>query len=414
MKQLYITLLLVLAGTATFAQSDFRPGFLVQNGDTISGLIDYRGAQRNTKVVTFKTTEKADQQNLAPEQVQSFGFKKENKIYESKLIPAFDTLNVPQVLFAEILVRGQANLFFLRDPMQKDRFYISKGSEALEELKVEEFKQKNMQEGRKLGHLMLMRRELYKPVLMRTFLDCNSIKEADIDKVVIGHNSLTAIVRKYNQCVGQIEYAKPQQKIRTSVALLAGFSSSSLSFTLDGKEQLFNNNSLKPIAGASFNFSMPTFSEKISMQIETLFTTNYFEGNTGDDPLTPGNNAGEYYIDVKHFKIPTMLRYTLPSGTFRPYIQIGPVMNFVVSEENEAKTSITFGGSTRTTTKPLLEEDDFRNFAIGLTGGVGISYPLFGKMFSLEARYEANNGVSHFNYHSTRMQSYSLLLSYKL
>ncbi|MBB6612221.1 PorT family protein [Pontibacter sp. Tf4] len=414
MKQLYITLLLALVGTAGFAQKDFRPGYLVQNGDTLTGLVDYRGAKQSSNVVIFKANQNASEQAFGPEHVQGFGFDKEQKLFQSKLIPAFDSLNTPQTLFAEVLVKGQANLYFLRDPMQQDRFYISKGSAALQELRVEDFKQKNMKQGHKYGNTMLMRRELYKPVLFHNFMDCNTIKEADIDKVVLGYNSLTAIVKKYNQCVGQEEYSKPQQKIKVGIGAVAGVSSSSLSFTVDGEEHLFKDNSVKPIAGFFFHFSKPTFSEKISLQAEMLFTSLYYEGNTGDNPTIPGTTTTENWLDVKHLKIPVMLRYSYPRGTLRPYLHFGPVVNVIIAKDSETKTTTSLGGTSRTSSKKLLEDDDYRNFALGLIGGAGLSYPVFGKPLSLEARYERNNGISHFNMHSTRITSYSLLLSYKL
>ncbi|HEY4651167.1 MAG TPA: porin family protein [Pontibacter sp.] len=414
MKQLYLTLLLALAGTAALAQKDFRPGYLVQHGDTTAGLVDYRGAQRNTLVVSFKASENASEQNFSPEQVQGFGFRKERKFYEAKLVPALDSLSSPQTFFLEALVKGRASLYFLRDQMQKDRFYISKDAEPLRELYVEEFKQKNTQEGPKYGHVMLMRRDLYKPVLSQTFLDCETITEAELDGVALGHNSLAAIVRKYNKCIDQENYSKPQQKIRVAVGPVAGISSSKLSFTIGDSDQNFNNTSVKPVLGAFFNLSFLTFSEKLSVQTEMLYAPNYFEASIGDDPSTPGVSTSEVWIDMKHLKIPILARYTYPRGIIRPYINIGPVINLVASQDNEITTTSTFGGSSRKKKGAYLGEDDILTFSGGVAAGLGISYPVFNKPLFLEVRYELNDGVSRFTGHSSKIESMFLMLSYKL
>ncbi|MBX0333306.1 PorT family protein [Pontibacter sp. HSC-14F20] len=414
MKQLYITFLFALISSVAFAQQDFRQGYIIQHGDTTSGLVDYRGAQRNTHQISFKSNNAADLQNFTPTQVQGYGFQKEQKFYESKLVPAFDTLSVEQTLFAQLLVKGRANLYFLRDPMQKDRFYISKDTELLQELRVEDFKQKNMQEGRKLGHTNLMRRELYKPLLMQTFLDCNSITEADVNKVILGFNSLSAIVKKYNECVGQEEYGKVPKKIRVALGPVAGMSSSTLAYSIEDRDQNFNNTSVKPVVGAFFNFSVPTISEKLSLQAELLYAPNYFEASLGDDPSVPGTATSEIFIEVTHVKIPVLARYTYPKGIIRPYINIGPVINLVASQENEITTTSTFGGSMRTTTNAFLGDNDFLTFSGGVAAGLGISYPVFNKPLSLEARYEINDGVSRFTGHSTSIKSMYLLLSYRL
>lgn len=414
MKQLYLTLITYLFISQAFAQSDFRPGYIVQNGDTASGLVDYRGAQRNTHQISFKSNNDAKQQDFTPTQLQGYGFRQEQKYYESKLVPAFDTLSTEQTLFAQLLVKGKANLYLLRDQMQKDRFYISKDAEPLKELRVEDFKQKNMQEGRKLGHTNLMRRELYKPLLMQTFLDCNSITEADVDKVVLGLNSLSGIVKKYNECVGQEEYSKVPKKVRVALGPIAGMSSSTLAYKIENSDQNFDNTSVKPVFGASFNFSVPTISEKLSLQVEVLYAPNYFEASLLDDPMVPGVSTSEVWLDVKHVKIPVLARYTYPKGVIRPYINIGPVINLVASQENEMTTTSTFGSSTRTTTKPFLEDDGFLTLSGGVAAGLGISYPVFDKPLSLEARYEINDGVSRYTSHSTSIKSMFLVLSYKL
>ncbi|MCP2043742.1 porin family protein [Pontibacter sp. HSC-36F09] len=414
MKQLYLTLITFLFLSQAFAQSDFRPGYIVQNGDTASGLVDYRGAQRNTHQISFKSNNAANQQDFTPTQIQGYGFRQEQKYYESKLVPAFDTLSTEQTLFAQLLVKGKANLYLLRDQMQKDRFYISKDEEPLKELRVEDFKQKNMQEGRKLGHINLMRRELYKPLLMQTFLDCNSITETDVDKVVLGLNSLSSIVKKYNECVGQEEYSKVPKKIRVALGPIAGMSSSTLAYKIEDSDQIFDNTSIKPVLGASFNFSVPTISEKLSLQVEVLYAPNYFEGSLQDDPMVPGVSTSEIWLDVKHVKIPVLARYTYPKGVIRPYINIGPVINLVASQENEMTTASTFGSSTRTTTKPFLEDDGFLTLSGGVAAGIGISYPVFNKPLSLEARYEVNDGVSRYTSHSTSIKSMFLVLSYRL
>ena len=43
MKHLYLTTTLLFICTLTFAQKNFQSGYIIQNGDTLRGLVDYRG-----------------------------------------------------------------------------------------------------------------------------------------------------------------------------------------------------------------------------------------------------------------------------------------------------------------------------------------------------------------------------------
>jgi len=127
-KELLLFTLLVLSGLVN-AQSDFRPGYVVQNsGDTLYGKIDYRGDLLMSSFCKFKNPDNTIQE-FSPNDIIAFRFI-DDKCYVSK---AIDNENY----FLEYLIKGKVNIYYMRDH-NGEHYYLDKENERLSEIPYEE------------------------------------------------------------------------------------------------------------------------------------------------------------------------------------------------------------------------------------------------------------------------------------
>lgn len=412
MKKIYITILCVLISNLVFSQTDFREGYVVQSGDTLKGLVDYRGSQRNATVVTYRASATGNAKIYNPSEIEGFGFIKENKIYESRLVPGTDSLNTTQKLFLETLVKGEANLFFYRDKTQKDRFYISKNDDVLEELKLVVRQHTDLTTGKKY----IIKDEIYKETLMRAFSNCPSITKRQVDQVQLAHNPLSKITQQYNMCMGKEFFSKAPDKLTLSFGPTLGISSSTLKFTgqHDFSKSAFEESAPSLSTGLSLNISSPSLSEKLSIQLELLYTSNKFTSTYTENGIGSSSYKYDTYFDLHYLKLPTQIRYTYPRGKVKPFANAGSMLGYAISHEGETTRTTSLGGTSQSSTSPALGENGIRAFTTGLTAGVGALYYIKSKPVSIEARYERNAGMSGLLYVSSTVEVVYFMLSYHL
>ncbi|MFZ4464988.1 MAG: hypothetical protein ACOYN5_14165 [Bacteroidales bacterium] len=107
------------------AQSDFRPGFVIQNsGDTLFGSIDYRGDMTMGSLCRFKTAEN-EIRDFSPFDIPAYRFT-DSKYFISREVDG-------KMVFLEFLIKGKVNVYYLRDDVG-DHFYLDKEGERLTEL----------------------------------------------------------------------------------------------------------------------------------------------------------------------------------------------------------------------------------------------------------------------------------------
>ena len=116
-KRIFFTFLfLSIYLTATFAQGNFRRGFIITNeGDTVSGWIDFGTDAQNMHICNFRETEMGATRAFFPGQIFGYRFYKEGKFYISREIVINDE---PRTVFLEFLLQGNMNLFYYIDVSQ--------------------------------------------------------------------------------------------------------------------------------------------------------------------------------------------------------------------------------------------------------------------------------------------------------
>lgn len=111
------------------AQTDFRPGYIVENsGDTIFGYIDYRGDLLMSSICRFKDTDNTIKV-FSPYEIMAYRFI-DSKLFVSRKV---NDKNV----FLEYLIKGKINIYFMRDA-SGGHYYIDKENVELTEIPYEE------------------------------------------------------------------------------------------------------------------------------------------------------------------------------------------------------------------------------------------------------------------------------------
>lgn len=287
MKRKIFYLYIFLSGINVYGQTDFRSGYILKNnGDTVGGLIDYRGDIRNSKVCSFKTGNPGIIKRFRPFDIAAYRFRN-SRYYVSRIV---QTGNDTKACFVEFLVHGRRNLYYFRDD-SGDHFLIDSRDDTLRDLPYHE--EIVVQRGIKY---------LKKPVkhiniLKGYFNDSPDIFKS-VDKIdVLNAEKLIKTTSEYNSMKGHdsafVVYFAARPAITLSVEPRIGF----LSY--------YRGNSAKEFGGLVYLW-LPRSNERLYFKTGVLFSQ-------------PTIMKVKYNI----IKIPMQFEYLFPDKRIRPRIDIG-------------------------------------------------------------------------------------------
>ncbi|GAA4303210.1 porin family protein [Nibribacter koreensis] len=386
MKHFYACLcLLFLTISPSFGQKDFKPGYIIQNGDTLRGLVNHQGDKRQAVLATFKASKDASEQNFSPVAISGYGID-EVYAYESKKITAPDSTFH---LFLTVLAKGPASLYFYKDQNSADHFFIEKDG-ALQELVY-----RKASEVQANGQTAVVTYNTYRKTLFNAFRDCPTAG-ATVNKLAFKESELIKIVNQYNQCVAPVDMPSYQAKARRSVityGVHVGGHKNQLTVTSDQPDYKIPSN-IGYQAGVMLNATLPWASEKVSALLELQYahtTYNYQGSFDHNNAHTEYTTEGAYH----QIKLPVSIRYTFPRGTLRPFFNAGLVGTYALSQKQR------YTGSFKYSYSQVPENFDkelfpfVRKFTKGYALGTGLLFPAWGtKKATIEARYEKNDGNS--------------------
>jgi hypothetical protein len=251
--------------------------------------------------------------------------------------------------------------------------------------------------------------------LAPAFSDCSEINLEDQRDTPFTAKGLTNVAKKYNLCMGSdITYLQEPQKTRYSVMSVLVYSTSNLHASgghpyTNGS---YSSTGLNVGGGLAFNISDPAVSEKISIQIDLLYTPYKFEGDLDDVTYNGRVTDHKLLFDIDYFKVPFQLRYTFPKGKIRPYINTGISFSYAFKVYQLKKTNSTFQTSSYYEESEPLPDGGFKKYMFGLVSGAGIAYPIHKNALFLETRYEFTDGFSTLKSLTTRIKGFNFLVGY--
>ncbi|PTX10710.1 outer membrane protein with beta-barrel domain [Pontibacter mucosus] len=405
MKQLYLLLFFTLTLSTAYSQKDFREGYIILKGDTIRGLVDYRGDPKSARVASFKSSPSGEIHTYTSEDISGYGFDKESKLFVSKLIPSSDsTGSVGQKVFLSILARGRVTLYYYRDTYRENHYYLEKDT-LLAELVETTYRKTDPATGR----TFVGTNKQYTAVLNTVLSDCQSLTTDQINSVILAHRSLIHIINKYNECLGgnSRSYQHQKEKAKVTLGPVLLYSQAELIFKDEPvlTQMHFQNKKLMG-GGLSINLVLPELSEKLSLQANLL----YIPYKYSDTYTTTGEFSYRHDValDLAYLKLPLQVRYTYPKGKFRPFINTGFMVGVAVKADYTNWATSVRDENFRHKYSPIA----FRDLTQGLTAGAGLATTLNGHTLSLEARIERNNGITVPTQLTTTMHNFNILLSY--
>ncbi|MEM7369437.1 MAG: hypothetical protein AAF587_12615 [Bacteroidota bacterium] len=126
-------LLLILLGQASilsFAQGDFRPGYLIMlNGDTLHGKIDYKAPLLLHEFCLFKSASSSESRKYWPNQILGYRFQ-DDKFFVAKEFKG-------EKSFFEYLIKGKINMYYLHSETG-GTYFLDKEDVDLQEIPYSE------------------------------------------------------------------------------------------------------------------------------------------------------------------------------------------------------------------------------------------------------------------------------------
>jgi hypothetical protein len=281
------------------AQTDFRPGYVINaHGDTLIGLIDYRGDILMGKVCRFKFNNTYKEVFYSPYDIKEFKFN-ESKYFVSKEVKG-------QKIFLEFLIRGEINIYTYKD-QRGEHFFIEKDGLGLSELSYEEeirYVDNTQIEFKSTTHIGLLN------IYMQDAPEFQSMI-AKMDKPK--QRWLIELAGEYHNRVCQDEeciiFEKKLPFIKFNLEFIAGINE----YSSDGLDVFYYYNQDEGIknpkylqAGVLANFLFLRLNEKLYLRTGILYST--FESD----------NASK-----KYYKIPIQIEYIYPKGIVRPSLAYG-------------------------------------------------------------------------------------------
>lgn len=391
-----VTIILFINQISTISQVNFQEGYVVSiKGDTIHGSIDYKNWSINPKKIKFRP--RKDAKTVEYTKMDILSFYVAGEIYEKHIvsidISPYDNLDdirfLPtplmqkDTIFLSLIVRGKANLYFLKDQFAKDHFFIQKDDNPVEELINYRYYTKDAQYG---GRTMKTNKK-YLGQLVYYFNDYPEYNTR-ISGTEYNLQSIKKLFTLYNQRWkdDKSDYVRETKKIKTKFSIGVGmtFTSIKISNATDIEylnEEFPSSNDLT--LGATLNFIFPRSRQKMSAFVDFYFkgynSIVYYTDFTYDEYYT------EYEVSLGkvYLKVGPGFRYNLLDKKIKPSITGGIFISKAFLSSSYRKTHKVFYTTITDNEEPLAFDDEpFTE--LGAFGGIGFNY----KKLFLDFRYE--------------------------
>ena len=416
--RLILNLLLVFIACNLEAQTNYLKGTIVNNNnDSIQGFIDFRNWEINPKSITFKKNLEGSKITYLPTQIKAFMVG--GDLYEAHKIKleegleqtadqdgsyvSFKTPN-DSLIFMRCHVKGYWNLYSHSLSNGKSTLYVNKGQDTLSILAYKKTLAINSN-GMRFGM-----RETYKRQLLKYFYDYQAVSKRIIE-ASYNVSKIKGIVADYDAHFADkvpITYMAVRDKKLFQMHVFGGINTSTLAIssftdlvtTPRIPDQIITGQ------GIDFGISAQWFSarriNKVSfvadLDVKTMLLSKDFMNNYVSSKTTFNNS---------YLRLYTQARYQLyRTQTMSISVNGGTVLSRSLKVNNNFATTYRNGIDSGI----LFKKGDFKQYNLGFVAGLMGQY----KSFALELRGETNGGMSPFVTISSRLNTVSALLYYRL
>ncbi|WP_242926251.1 porin family protein [Pontibacter vulgaris] len=354
-------------------------GYIItMEADTVRGILQTSKAQQSS--IKFKPEGGQVFTEYTARQIKGYGI--ENVVFKSRGV-LID--NKEQIVFLRVIADGPTTLYGALNPIANATYFIQKPESPV----------------------MPLFRDYYKGTLAATLNNCASLKIAADGRNLPAYTAtaLSEFVAKYNSCTypGQTTNINlAHNRINVGYGARAGFISSRLTLESSLPEDVYTfEPDNKLMAGLFMNISME--GKRLSIQPEVSFVKHSFVSYYNYEHPHAMDYELKYTYTATYLQAPLLLKYTFGNARVKPFLNAGPSISFILS--NDASQTITYetGQATHTT----YTKD---NRVVGYLGGAGINFEIINKrQLFMEARYSRD--LSNNNTENRRSVINSLQLS---
>lgn len=324
--------LLVAVSMATYAQHNYKEGWLVTNEkDTLYGYINDGGDIKNSKFCVFKNDKHGNEERYYPQDILSYRMNGD-KYYVSRKL---DASSLNRNCFMEVLIAGEVNLL-----------YYYKNAELLYYLEMENGRTvglKNLEysAGEPYSDYLPVNWNayvpgtvVYKDSLFLLFREYPALLN-QLHLIEYDHQSLINLTREYLDltCSGKpcLTYTKNLHPMKNRVAIYSGLHLSKFSYT---DYEIGSRITASPVIGIGYTIPVTHISERLYIQVEvTGWKLGY-----DDEIINETSRYDSLSLKFGHLGLPLSVNYAFPVGKITPYIGAGREFGFTFNSDVGFKT----------------------------------------------------------------------------
>lgn len=386
----------MLLGIEVHAQFDFRKGYLIKNtNDTISGWIDYRRNNVNSKKCVFKQNIEDKSRIFSPKEIKAYRFI-DGKYYVSKKL---DVDGKQSQLFLEYLINGIVDIYYYSDE-EGENYLADQGEGNLIRLKNEE---RELIRNRKT---FVGESKEYRRMLKVIFKESPTIVKR-VNSLDLNHKSIIEIAHDYHNevCLDQkcIIYEMKLSKTSRRFGMLFGMNYTSV----NDKENLLDKfsylkdgaleDALSPNIGFFYKTNLPMINDKIHLQYSASFSFLKLAGtHMRQESLYHFKLINRITLKRTLFHNNLLFKYEFPQGVIRPTLQFGGLVNYAISTKYERSYELRNTNDIITDTDRFTKSP-FSKLYAGFIFGLGFNTTVFnGRTIFFDLNYSTSNLLDKF------------------
>lgn len=403
---------------SAFCQENYQAGYIIRlNGDTLQGLINYRGWVQNPKKISFKVKLTDNISVLTPPMIKGFGILGEN--YESAIVESDyspditvdlernnESTIIDDTTFLKTMFRGPKSIYYFKNKYDKIQFYIWQND------KYELLLHKESLQHQEEGGTAIVENKKYLGQLTYYLQDCPAIVSKLESTTYTWESMLSLFHYYYDKTNKTVQYQKATPKLKIEWGAVAGVSQTSLYFIYnyvnDAMAGTKYNPSVNAAYGAYLDLVFPGNFNNWSLHNE-LFNTSYkVSGTYNTDPLI--NTVYSVYTSFQfsYIKLNSLFRYKLPFKGRHLFIESGISYGMAIQEHKWVRSYEKTLGIVKVTESPslLFTRNSEKGFLLGFGANI--------KKCTLDFRYEIGNGMSPKVLTTNRTRRLFFMISYKI
>lgn len=409
---LAVLAVLTLLPAWAFGQKNFLPAKITTlTGDTLRGFIDYRGWDKNPKLIVFRPNMQAPSQTFRPLDIKGFRVNSEQYIGSQVVIEnsptALDELTVSpapifrtDTTFLRAVVTGPRSLY--RYKINGREFLYTEQQGKFDLLIYKRFKPSKL-------YTVIRFNNTYQEQLAKYLTDCPAI-EGKSKQLLYTISTIQRLFKTYYACTSQPAVFQ-RKKVIYQAGVLVGATRSMLSFSaspINGTIPAFDKYTTSgPTGGLYFYVPLPGSLGHFTINNDVTYTSFKASGSTLFVYSADNSIATSSSLSLAYLKLNTQLRFTQPIGIGSLFINAGMSNGYAVEAKSARTVTNHFYSSSKSTTNEIFPMERYES---GLLAGLGGSV----KRLSAEARYERSGGFLNLVNISSNFDRYSLLVGYRL